>query len=169
VILSILATDYLSLTALLISLTAVGFSIIKFKKESKVQIQADLVSTLTKITDIVRNDAVRERREMLRESEVMNKIKSGKEMPSELDDQTEKAARYVAVAYDKLGFILKHDEDLENRVLEWHGDDIAEMWTMLQPVVKNIWRKRKPRYAMEFERLGKRAAEIEIQVDDSGV
>lgn len=164
-----MATDYLSLTALLISLTAVGFSIIKFKKESKVQIQADLVSTLTKITDIVRNDAVRERREMLRESEVMNKIKSGKEMPPELDDQTEKAARYVAVAYDKLGFILKHDEDLENRVLEWHGDDIAEMWTMLQPVVKNMWRKRKPRYAMEFERLGKRAAEMEIQADDSGV
>lgn len=163
-----MATDYLSLTALLISLTAVGFSIIKFKKESKVQIQADLVSTLTKITDIVRNDAVRERREMLRESEVMNKIKSGKEMPPELDDQTEKAARYVAVAYDKLGFILKHDEDLENRVLEWHGDDIAEMWTMLQPVVKNMWRKRKPRYAMEFERLGERAAQIEIRVDDSG-
>lgn len=164
-----MATDYLSLTALLISLTAVGFSIIKFKKESKVQIQADLVSTLTKITDIVRNDAVRECREMLRESEIMHKIKSGKEMPPELDDQTEKAARYVAVAYDKLGFILKHDEDLENRVLEWHGDDIAEMWTMLQPVVKNIWRKRKPRYAMEFERLGKRAEEIEIEVDDSGV
>ncbi len=65
---------------------------------------------------------------MLRESEVMNKIKGGKEIPLELDDKTEKAARYVAVAYDKLGFILKHDEDLERRVLEWHGDDIAEMW-----------------------------------------
>lgn len=33
----------------------------------------------------------------------------------------------VAIAYDKLGFILKYDEDLEKRVLEQHGDDIAEM------------------------------------------
>jgi hypothetical protein len=153
-----LVLDYLSLVALLISLSAVGLAVIKFRKESKVQIQADMVTTLTKIIDIIRNDTVRGYREMLRESEVLKRLKiEGDDSLAPLDDKIEKAAKYVAVAYDKLGFILKHDEDLERRVLEWHGDDIAEMWMMLQPIVKNRWRLRNPRYAMEFERLGQKA------------
>lgn len=45
------------------------------------------------------------------------KMKLSKQNPEgtipSLDDKIEKAARYIAVAYDKLGFILKHDEDLE--------------------------------------------------------
>jgi hypothetical protein len=148
--------DYLSLVAFLISFTAVSISIIKFRKESKVQIQADLVTTLTKIIDIIRNDTIREYREILRENEVLNRPISEDSIPI-LDDKTEKIAQYVAVAYDKLGFILKHDEDLERRVLEWHGEDIAEMWGMLAPFVKNKWRKRNPKYAVEFERLGQKA------------
>ena len=147
--------DYVSLAALLISFAAVSLGIIKFRKESKVQIQADLVTTLTKIIDIIRNDTVREYREILRKNETLNKPLKDT-MPS-LDDRTEKIARYVAVAYDKLGFILKHDEDLERRVLEWHGEDIVEMWTMLEPLVKNKWRQRNPKYAIEFERLGQKA------------
>ena len=139
-------------------MSAVGLAVIKFRKESKVQIQADMVTTLTKIIDIIRNDTVRGYREMLRESEVLKRLKmEGDDSLPPLDDKIEKAAKYVAVAYDKLGFILKHDEDLEKMVLEWHGDDIAEMWTMLQPIVKNKWRLRNPRYAMEFEKLGQKA------------
>ncbi|MEO9309773.1 MAG: hypothetical protein ABI337_05700 [Nitrososphaera sp.] len=154
--------DYVSLAALLISLSAVGLSVIKFTKESKVKVQADMVTTLTKIIDIVRNDTVREYRELLRESEALKQIniEGNKALPP-LDERIEKAARYVAVAYDKLGFIIKHDEDLQRRVLEWHGDDIAEMWLMLQPIIKNKWRLRHPRYAIEFERLGQKAVAYE--------
>lgn len=153
--------DYVSLSALLISLSAVGLAIIKFAKESKVKIQADMVTTLSRIIDIVRNDTVREYRELLRESEALKQLNEGDKSLHLLDDKTEKAARYVAVAYDKLGFIIKHDEDLQRRVLEWHGDDIAEMWLMLQPIVKNKWRLRHPRYAIEFERLGQKAVAYE--------
>ncbi|MFM7797120.1 MAG: hypothetical protein ACKO7N_10190 [Candidatus Nitrosotenuis sp.] len=149
------------MAALLISFAAASVSVIKFRKESRVQIQADLVTTLTKIIEIIRNDTVREYREILRKSETLNKPIP--EAVPEIDDKTEKIARYVAVAYDKLGFILKHDEDLEKRVLEWHGEDIEEMWIMLSPLVKNKWRQRNPKYAMEFERLGKKAIESEKQ------
>jgi len=151
----------LTLAALLISFTAVGLGVIKFRKESKIQVQADLVTTLTKIIDIIRNDTIHEYREILRQNEeVLSKLRPADKIPP-LDDKTEKAARHVAVAYDKLGFILKHDEDLERRVLEWHGEDIAEMWTMLAPIVKNKWRQRNPRYAIEFERLGQKAISSE--------
>jgi hypothetical protein len=147
--------DYVSLAALLISLAAAIVSIIKFRKETKVKIQADLVTTLTKIIDIIRNDTVREHRELLRKNDILSHV-SENTLPI-IDEHTEKIARYVAVSYDKLGFILKHDEDLERRVLEWHGEDIEEMWTMLAPLVYHKWRQRNPRYAIEFERLGKKA------------
>ncbi|MEM2786419.1 MAG: hypothetical protein QXW37_06620 [Candidatus Nitrosotenuis sp.] len=121
-----------------------------------------MVTTLSRIIDIIRNDTVREYRELLRENEVLKQlnIEGGTALPL-LDDKIEKAARYVAVAYDKLGFIIKHNEDLQRRVLEWHGDDITEMWLMLQPIVKNKWRSRHPRYAIEFERLGQKAVAYE--------
>jgi hypothetical protein len=154
--------DYVSLAALLISFVAVSVGVIKFRKESKVQVQADLVTTLSKIIDIIRNDTVREYREILRKNEILNKPIPENITPT-LDDKTEKVARYVAVAYDKLGFILKHDEDLERRVLEWHGEDIEEMWKMLSPLVRNKWRQRNPKYAIEFERLGRKASESDNQ------
>ena len=147
--------DYASLAALLISLAVAIVSIIKFRKETKVKIQADLVTTLTKIIDIIRNDTVREYRELLRKSDILRHA-SENTLPM-IDEYTEKIARYVAVSYDKLGFILKHDVDLERRVLEWHGEDIEEMWVMLSSLVKNKWRQRNPKYAIEFERLGKKA------------
>jgi hypothetical protein len=154
--------DLVSLAALLISLSAVCIAVIRFTRESKIQVQADMVTTLSKIIDIVRNDTVREYREMLRKSEALNQLKiQGYTQLPPLDDKIEKAARYVAVAYDKLGFIIKHDEDLQRRVLEWHGDEITEMWLMLQPIIKNKWRLRHPRYAIEFERLGQKAIDYE--------
>lgn len=158
-----MVTEYISLAALFISLSAVGIAVLRFKKESKVKVQRDLVSALTGIIDIVRNDTVREHREYLRDNETMQQIRAGREINFPLDEKTEKAARYVAVAYDKVGFILKHDTGLEGMVLEWHGDDIAEMWTMLKPLVEKEWRRRSPRYAIEFERLGKKALELEAR------
>ena len=128
--------DYVSLAAILISLAAVSVSVIKFRKESRFQIQADLVTTLTQIIEIIRNDTVREYREILRKNDLLNRPTRENEILP-IDDKTEKIARYVAVSYDKLGFILKHDEDLEKRVLEWHGEDIEEMWVMLSSLVKN--------------------------------
>jgi hypothetical protein len=103
---------------------------------------------------------------MLRKNEALSKTvqDNNDAYVPPLDDKTEKAAKYVAVAYDKLGFILKHDEDLEKRVLEWHGDDIVEMWLMLRCIVKNKWRQRNPRYAIEFERLGQKAISFENEL-----
>jgi hypothetical protein len=36
----------------------------------------------------------------------------------DLDNKTQEAARYVATTYDRLGFILKHDSNLEQEILE---------------------------------------------------
>jgi hypothetical protein len=74
-----------------------------------------------------------------------------------LDDRTLEAARFVATTYDRLGLILKHDPDLEQEVLEWNADVIADMWLMTRLLVKKKWRLRNPRYAREFERLAQKA------------
>ena len=75
----------------------------------------------------------------------------------DLDNRTEEAARYVATTYDRLGFILKHDRKLEQEVLEWNADVIADMWMMTRLLIKKKWRLRNPQYALEFERLAELA------------
>ena len=45
----------------------------------------------------------------------------------EIDPATEEAARNVASTYDKLGFILKHDKELEDEFIQWQSYVIADM------------------------------------------
>ena len=46
----------------------------------------------------------------------------------EIDPATEEAARNVASTYDRLGFILKHDKELEDEFIQWQSYVIADMW-----------------------------------------
>ena len=55
-------------------------------------------------------------RRALRKSKLLTQIKEGngnEKLVFELDMATEDAARNVASNYDRLGFILKHDKELE--------------------------------------------------------
>ena len=73
-----------------------------------------------------------------------------------LDEKTQEAARFIATTYDRLGFILQHDPVLENEILEWNRDVIADMWLMTRQLIMKKLRIRNPNYAKEFERIGKR-------------
>lgn len=61
-----------------------------------------------------------------------------------MDNKAQEAARYVATTYDRLGFILKHDPRLQQEILEWKADVIADMWMMTRLVIKKKWRMRNP-------------------------
>lgn len=116
--------DYISFLSLVISLMAVSVTLIRFKKESKRQRQADLVSTLTDIVKLIDNDRAVESRGILRKNKILNMLKDERDdnamLIPQIDSETEEAARYVATTYDRLGFISKHDKELEEEVLQWH-------------------------------------------------
>lgn len=155
--------DYMAFASLLISVFAASISMVRYRKESRIQRQADIVSTFTDIVKLIDNDRAVESRGVLRADKTLNQLKdrdpgdSGDLPLPEIDEKTHEAARYVATTYDRLGFILKHDPVLEREVLGWNGDVIADMWELTRPLVKKKWRLRNPDYAKEFERLASMA------------
>jgi hypothetical protein len=66
-------------------------------------------------------------------------------------------AREVAVAYDRVGFVLKHYPAMEVEILEWNGPTISEMWKRLEPLVLHKWSKKGNKFAPDFEALGEKA------------
>ncbi len=153
---------FISFSSLFISIFAAIVSLIKFSKESKLQRRADLVSAYSDIISLIDNDRTIRSRGLLRKSELLEKLKNTapeinkKTSSLEVDEKTEEAARYVATTYDRLGFILKSDKELEEAIIGWHGDTIIEMWLLTRRLIINKWRLRNAGYAKEFERLNDR-------------
>lgn len=79
----------------------------------------------------------------------------------EIDPATEEAAKYVASTYDRLGFILKHDKELEDEFIQWQSYVIADMWLFTKDLVNKKWRSRNKQYLKEFERLSLKALDNE--------
>lgn len=166
--------DYVSFASLVISLMAVSVTLIRYKKESKRQRQADLVSTLTDIVKLIDNDRATISRGILRKNETLNLLREERQdneysatLVTQIDAETEAAARYVATTYDRLGFILKHDRELEEEVLQWHGYVIIDMWMLTRDLIKKKWRQRSKAYLMEFERLGEKAIDYDKNHSES--
>ena len=78
-----------------------------------------------------------------------------------IDPATEEAARNVASTYDRLGFILKHDKELEDEFIQWQSYVIADMWLFTKDLVYKKWRSRNKQYLNEFERISLKALENE--------
>jgi hypothetical protein len=152
-------TNYLVLTSLIISIFAAAISLVRYTNE-RVRRQAATVTAYYDIVKLIDNDRAVESRGLLRANAELNSLRDvdpdSAQIP-DLDNKTQEAARYVATTYDRLGFILKHDPKLEQEVLEWNADVIADMWMMTRLLVKKKWRMRNPQYAIEFERLAEKA------------
>jgi len=156
------ALELMTYASLIISIFAGVVSLVRFKKESRIQRQADTVSALSDIIKLIDNDRAIHSRGILRADQALNHLKnqgfSNDPLNApDVDDETIEAVRHVATTYDRLGFILKHDPSLEKEILEWHGDVIGDMWLMTRALINKKWRLRNPQYAKEFERLASKA------------
>ena len=60
----------------------------------------------------------------------------------EIDAATEEAVRSVAFAYDRLGFILKYDNELEDEFIQWQSYVIANMCLYIRDLVNKKWRSK---------------------------
>jgi hypothetical protein len=138
--------------------------ILKSHKESKRKRQAELFSNVTNITKILEDEKFVQSRRALRKNKLLNDLKdetNNDALISEIDIATEDAARYVATTYDRLGFILKHDKELEDEFIHWQSYVIADAWQLTKALVTKKWRTRNKIYLKEFERLGTRALDNE--------
>lgn len=76
---------------------------------------------------------------------------------------TEDAARNVVSNYHRLGFILRHDKDLEDEIIQCQSYVIADMWLLTRELVTKKWRSKNQSYLKEFERIGKKVLDIETR------
>jgi len=159
----------LVISSLIFSLVAMVLSlarILRSHREGKRKRQSDLFSNVTNITRIIEDEKFVQSRRALRKSKLLTQIKGGsgnEKLVFELDVATEDAARNVASNYDRLGFILKHDKELEDEFIQWQSYVIADMWLLIRELVTKKWRSKNQSYLKEFERIGKKALDIETR------
>lgn len=138
--------------------------IVRSYREGKRKRQSDLFSNVTNITRIIEDEKFVQSRRALRKNKLLNQLREGDgtdKLVFELDMATEDAARNVASTYDRLGFILKHDKELEDEFIQWQSYVIADMWLLTKDLVTKKWRSKNQSYLKEFERIGKKALDIE--------
>ncbi len=154
-------------SSLIFSVVAMGVSlarILRSHREGKRKRQSDLFLNITNITTIIDDEKFIQSRRALRKNKLLNRLKEGNgndNLIFEIDMATEEEARNVASTYDRLGFILKHDEELEDEFIQWQSYVIADMWLLTKDLVTKKWRSRNETYLKEFERVGKKALDIE--------
>lgn len=140
--------------------------ILRSQKESKRKRQADLFLNVTNLIRIIEDQKFIQSRKALRKNKLLNQLKDENNNKNdnlifEIDPATEEAAKYVASTYDRLGFILKHDRELEDEFIQWQSYVIADMWLFTKDLVNKKWRSRNKQYLKEFERLSLKALDNE--------
>ena len=159
----------LVISSLIFSVVAMGLSlarILRSHREGKRKRQSDLFSNITTITKIIEDEKFVQSRRALRKSKLLNEIREGnrnEQLVFELDMATEDAARDVASNYERLGFILKHDKELEDEFIQWQSYVIADMWLLIRELVIKKWSSKNRSYLQQFERIGKKALDIETK------
>lgn len=159
----------LVISSLIFSVVAMVLSlarILRSHREGKRKRQSDLFSNVTNITRIIEDEKFVQSRRALRKNKLLNQLRQGNgndNLIFELDVATEDAARNVASNYDRLGFILKHDKELEDEFIQWQSYVIADMWLLIRELVTKKWRSKNQSYLKEFERIGKKALDIETR------
>jgi hypothetical protein len=140
--------------------------ILRSYREGKRKRQSDLFSNITSITRIIEDEKFVQSKRALRKNKLLNHIREGngnEQLLFELDVATEDAARNVASNYDRLGFILKHDKELEDEFIQWQSYVIADMWLLTKELITKKWRSKNQSYLKEFERIGIKALDIETK------
>jgi hypothetical protein len=138
--------------------------IVRSYREGERKRQSDLFSNVTNITRIIEDEKFVQSRRALRKNKLLCQLREGNgndKLVFELDMATEDAARNVASTYDRLGFILKHDKELEDEFVQWQSYVIADMWLLTKDLIAKKWRSKNQSYLKEFERIGNKALDIE--------
>jgi len=154
--------DGIAVTSLIISLIAMGLSLVRVLKsygESNRKREANLFSNVTNITKLLDDEKFIQSRRAIRKNKLLNQLREGNgndNLIFEIDLATEEAAKNVATTYDKLGF-MKHDKELEDEFLQWQSYAISDMWLLTKYLVTKKWRTRNKSNLKVFEGLSNRA------------
>ena len=102
-----------------------------------------LVSNFEKIIDYIGSELSRKNRRIIYNSQ--NSMKKLLEKYPDIDDEKlmelQEASKQVCAVYDRVGFLLKQDKTLEEKIVEWHGFTTGIMWKILEPI-REKWKEK---------------------------
>ena len=119
-----------------------------------------IVSNFKTIMDFIGNDETRKnRRIIMKRNDLMDKILEqypNIQNDEELDDFNE-SAKQVCAMYERVGFLLKQDKGLAEKIIEWQGFTTGIMWKLLQPIMEKWIEKDKALNYRSFDFVGDRS------------
>ena len=69
------------------------------------------------------------------------------------------AAKQISAMYERVGFLLDQDSEIEEKILEYQGFTLGIMWKMIEPL-NNTWKEKdKSLDNKQFKRIGEKAYE----------
>ncbi len=109
--------------------------------------RARKLQAIRALLDEIANEEVRKARSwVLNEFDVLDL--------NELSADEHWKGRRVAVALDRVGYMVKQGLVPEDALFEWQQDEIEQLWRKLEPIVKEIRQTRNlPHYCTHFEYL----------------
>jgi len=127
-----------------------------------------VVSTFAKMIDWIGDEKIREAKKEVWNNQIFKNLakfdpESSLSLPN-IEKEIEEKARDVAVAYDKIGFVIRYEPDLEADFLAWHGLVVIEMWKRLRPLIIKKWRKETGHF-VGFEYLAKKAMKFDYNIE----
>jgi len=78
------------------------------------------------------------------------------ENDEELDNFNE-SAKQVCSMYERVGFLLKQDKGLAEKIIDWQGFTTGIMWKLLQPIMDKWKEKEKALNYRSFDFVGDRS------------
>lgn len=135
---------------------------IKLSIEARKQVEILLLSEILRQTS---TEKMRERRARIyKERESIRKGEVSEELATDIEE--------VAVAFDRMAFLIRENRGLEERVKGWIGDTIVDTWNRIEPYViekvrgetyeKELPKERgRKNFVKHFEELAKKCADEE--------
>jgi hypothetical protein len=74
--------------------------------------------------------------------------------PTKLDEDQRWRARRIAVAYDRVGYMVKQRLIPRDALFDFQQDEIKKLWEKLEPIIREE-QKRRPHHCAHFEYLFK--------------
>jgi len=119
-----------------------------------------IVSNFRTIMEYIGNDVTRKHRQIImRRNDLMDKVLEQYpyiQNDKELDNFNE-SARQVCDMYERVGFLLKQDKGLAEKIIEWQGFTTGIIWKLLKPIMDKWKEKDKALNYRSFDFVGDRS------------
>lgn len=140
----------------------IGFTLWILRKQSGHLEKQVLVSNFTSLTDYIGNEITRKNRQVLYRYYESPLLAELIEKYDDIDDKSDlkqinESFKQIGAMYERVGFLLQQDKDLEEKFIKHHGFSMGIMWRIFQKMNDVYKQKDKAKGYTDFEWVGEKS------------